>query len=570
MNTIQTYKSRGAVSYPPVQAYKLPCRHILVFLEDDSSGRSLTDRWVGQRGDYLVRPMRGSLGTTSRDLLCYERSRFELGWNKSRDSEQSEAGIEIFQPYFAISGDAEASCWSYKLQAHIMIIHESATHALTAWEGIAGDYLIAGREGLSIVPSNVFRSRWSHIDLQTNRSETVGRHNGQEAGVSRELNSPVVLDRRRSPQLVNAYMIALARQSRGFTQPDFAERIGASQSYIAKLEMGSLRLLADKPVLRMCAETLHYPESFFLHWDVEGESYMSRDIYVGRGKSKAANIKQLNTLRARVEMRLRHIAELRHGSALTIPTINGRTWSKDPYEAARQLREQVGIEPGPIPDVTCILEQFGIVVAPFDFEATNPAAILGVVNGHTSVRVAFVNSRCNSVDRRYALATVLGNFVLDAALGGSCQLSEQNAEHYVDSFTKALLLSEEKFCKSLAGITVGQVAALRAQWGVPIEAMMERAVELQAIPPRKASDWRLHFQRLDKWHVLDTSSGTRLLSDGRFQDTPHLLQDLVVDLIRRCNGEQPAAATLNLLLGEFRTMYAPGDTSRFIRREEVS
>src|SRR5882762_2353192 len=63
-------------------------------------------------------------------------------------------------------------------------------------------------------------------------------------------------------QQVNPQMIILAREARGFTQADLAEKIGMSPTNLSKIERSEIGINTD--LVSAIADTTDFPAHFFL------------------------------------------------------------------------------------------------------------------------------------------------------------------------------------------------------------------------------------------------------------------------------------------------------------------
>ena len=84
---------------------------------------------------------------------------------------------------------------------------------------------------------------------------------------------------------VNPEMIVLARESRGLSQRDLADRLGISPALLCQLEQSNRSLTDD--MIEKLEKELNYPHGFF---GQEGEAYLTSTINFRKRVSVPKNI----------------------------------------------------------------------------------------------------------------------------------------------------------------------------------------------------------------------------------------------------------------------------------------
>jgi len=162
-------------------------------------------------------------------------------------------------------------------------------------------------------------------------------------------------------QSVNPEMIVLARESRGVTQQELAERIGVGQHDISRVESGFLpRLAVNK--LGDISHALQYPEKFF---------YQTFRVYPAGmhlyRKHKTIPAKDLSRIEAWMNIYREHIKHLLSSVDIDFQRIKECELDEygSPEEIARAIRQYVHLPRGPVENMTGVLESLGVVVVPF-------------------------------------------------------------------------------------------------------------------------------------------------------------------------------------------------------------
>src|SRR5438132_621383 len=104
---------------------------------------------------------------------------------------------------------------------------------------------------------------------------------------------------------INPDMISLARESRGLTQTELANRLSIPQARLSKIESGVLPITEE--ILKRIAQALEYPERFFFLSDTVrglGPSMMYHR------KRLSLSPRQLKYIHAQINIRCIHISQL--------------------------------------------------------------------------------------------------------------------------------------------------------------------------------------------------------------------------------------------------------------------
>jgi len=276
-------------------------------------------------------------------------------------------------------------------------------------------------------------------------------------------------------RVFNAEMLILARESRGLTQTELADRLGVSQGEVSKLE-NRLRVPDPEQVSRYAA-ALGYKEEFFYI----GESIRG----TGTGctyhrKRQSAQVGLLRRLLAIVNVRRIQIGRLLRATEIQAQNKFARldleASDRTPELTARMMRAYFQLPPGPVQSMTRVIEDAGGIVVLMDFKTTKVDAISQLAPG--SPPLFFVNMNTPTDRLRWTLAHELGHVVMH-------QLPTEAMEKEADRYAAEFLMPAKEIKSHLYDLTLPKLASLKPFWKVSMVSLLRRAGELDTISTRR-------------------------------------------------------------------------------------
>jgi Zn-dependent peptidase ImmA (M78 family) len=163
----------------------------------------------------------------------------------------------------------------------------------------------------------------------------------------------------------------------------------------------------------------------------------------------------------------------------------------DPVVAAQRTREILGLPPDqPIGALIRTLERNGVWVVAIPVPLPQRDAYSAWAGADAATPVLVVAATTAGDRRRFSVAHEVGHLVLHQVPEGSPHALEQQA----DAFAEAFLLPAAAMREALVPpITLTTLAALKARWGVSLQALIRRAHTLEMITP---SQYRSLFAQL--------------------------------------------------------------------------
>ena len=273
-----------------------------------------------------------------------------------------------------------------------------------------------------------------------------------------------------------------AREARGITMMELAEKVGVTHQAISKYEKGKASPSFD--TLEKISSALALPAIYFYkpYTKTSDHVVFFRSRAAATVKSKKVHESKIKWVKE-IHSFLEQILEF---PAIDVPKkITSDTFMPTDYriieEMADELRKHWGIGTGPISNVVLLLEKKGVIVsrAPFssfeidacsDWESKTPFILLS--NDKTAVRSRFDSSH------------ELGHFVLHSNIKASDFNNKENykrIETEAHRFAAAFLLPAASFSKEFYSTSIDHLISLKRRWKISIQAIAYRAKTLGLI-----------------------------------------------------------------------------------------
>lgn len=265
-------------------------------------------------------------------------------------------------------------------------------------------------------------------------------------------------------------MLALAREARGYSQADLAEKSGVSRSNISRFEQNSIQmsqeLLANLLNVLKFQETLFYTDTNIL----PPALYRRRDKVAG---------KVLMQIDASINLYQMNIARLLNAMQKEVPNVPSLSVSEtgSPEESAKALRKLWKISHGVIENLTQGLEAHGFITVPIDFETERVDSRSILLDD--KYPVIFYNKKLLGDRLRFTLAYELGHIVMHTKPG---HITFNELSHETNKFAAEFLMPQEEILKDLnENLDLDLLARLKQKWKVSMQSLLFRAEDLKVI-----------------------------------------------------------------------------------------
>jgi Zn-dependent peptidase ImmA (M78 family)/transcriptional regulator with XRE-family HTH domain len=345
----------------------------------------------------------------------------------------------------------------------------------------------------------------------------------------------------------NHHMMTLARDSRGLTQAELADRISIVQGTLSKVETG--QYVPSPEFVANLGQALSYPASFFLQ---SGQPYGFPPFHFRKRKKLSA--KTLGKIVAEMNIRRMHIKKLlisfQIKSTRFIPEIDldefyGRSNQHPDIEnVARAVREGWMLQSGPVPNMIELIETNGGVVIPCDFGTGLIDAMSQRIDGLPVL--FFVNTVVPTDRLRHTLAHELGHMVLHTV----GLKDDDEMEREADAFAGAFMLPASEIRSQLRRFDLHHLANMKSYWKVSMASIAVRADRLRLITP---------YQSKMFWIEMSKLGYRKREPNEPPAETPTALRRMV-EFHQRQLGYSSAdmAALLDILPIEFDRLYGNG------------
>lgn len=333
-------------------------------------------------------------------------------------------------------------------------------------------------------------------------------------------------------------VITTARLARGLTQTQLAELIAVSQPALHRYENG---LREPEPeILSRLAAVLGVTEEFLTHAG-RMRGAMAVDAHMRRRATEKATT--WRRLEAKLNEYRMHASKLFEQVSLradqVIPTFDPE--GTTPQDAARLLRMQWRMPVGPVRNLTAWLESAGCVVLFEDFGTPRVDGLSQWIDDHP---VMLINSAAPTDRLRWTLAHEAGHLCLHATYIG------ENPEADANAFAAEFLMPAEVIRPQLRHLDVGRLGDLKRQWGVSMQALVERAHQLGVLIAGQRTALYKQFSRYG-WRTREP------FSDELAPEQPRLTRAITETLTRKGFSPDEISTLAGFADVEHNTMFQP-------------
>lgn len=302
-------------------------------------------------------------------------------------------------------------------------------------------------------------------------------------------------------------VLAMARRAQGLSQAELAGAANVTQAALSRYENGMRE--PDDKLLGQLADVLGVTPDFLRR---AGRVRGAMAVEAHMRRRKTARPGDWRRLEARLNMHRLHARcvfdEIAVRTEHRVPTFD--PFETDPSNAARFVRMQWRMPSGPVRQVTQWLESAGCLVIEEDFGVTR---VDGLSQWIDEIPIVLLNVTSPTDRKRLTAAHELGHLCLHSQEMGDDPETEANA------FAAEFLMPMETIRPQLRNLTLGKLRDLKLEWGVSMQALIERSWETKLITSsRRASLYKALSAQ--GWRVQEPGSADLP------REQPSLAQDI--------------------------------------------
>ena len=282
----------------------------------------------------------------------------------------------------------------------------------------------------------------------------------------------------------NGNRLKTARQYRGLTVEELAQKINVSKQAVSQYETGRIE---DVPFQRIfsISSVLNFPYRYFAQDDIPslktGATYFRSLMKTSKKYRLAQEIKMEH-----IAVIYSYLSEYVDFPSLNIPSLEEKAYT--PTEAAKALRDYWGLGDKPIENLMHTVEQNGIIVTTFTTETDDIDAFSQYVGLDDSdlFIIALSNNKESAARINFDIAHELGHIMLHEWSEDEEVLTREEfkqKEKEANEFAAAFLLPKETFTQDviLDPQRLDFYIQLKRKWKVSIAAMLYRSCDLGLI-----------------------------------------------------------------------------------------
>jgi Zn-dependent peptidase ImmA (M78 family)/transcriptional regulator with XRE-family HTH domain len=276
-----------------------------------------------------------------------------------------------------------------------------------------------------------------------------------------------------------------AREANGLTQIALADLLQVTRQAVSQYESGDASPSPD--TMRRISEKLDLPIRFFLERP-RARAHGTKFFRSMKSTTKTARTRAARRFDWLLDV-VDYIGAWIRFPNLSVPDFHPPT---DPAvitndaiaEFARETRRHWALGPGPISNVTWLMENSGIIVSRYGLGADELDAFSEWGEDHATAYIVLNNEKKSAARSRFDVAHELGHLILHRNVTQNYvnkpeyfNLIESQAHRFAGEF----LLPEESFASEFYAPSLDAFASLQAKWKVSIAFMIQRYADIGLI-----------------------------------------------------------------------------------------
>lgn len=334
-------------------------------------------------------------------------------------------------------------------------------------------------------------------------------------------------------KIFNGQRLKEARLFNKLTITELGEKLNVTKQMISKYENQNVDPSFEKSL--QLTSILGFPREFFytediFKWKSEGTFFRSRLTATQKAKDPASIALKYSVI-------VRDFLE----QYIEFPKLDERTNYEnfsDYNSIAKKMREYVGLDNGPIPDIIEVAELMGFTVISMDYDENKVDAfssmnVIENTTGETTPYFVIVTGTGESSSfyrQQFSIAHEMAHWVLHQNINPQ-ELDKEEykiMEHEANKLASIFLLPEETFGAELSARVTDEIDtyySLKRKWNVSMAAMIKRAKDLELINADQEVKLykQMHYRKWKNPEPLDLE--TKITVPVAFKQSLELLID---------------------------------------------
>lgn len=339
---------------------------------------------------------------------------------------------------------------------------------------------------------------------------------------------------------INQRLIIIARETRGLTQYELAEKLAISPAHMSKMEQGSVEIYEE--YIGKLVDILDYPKSFFYQ-----EFEPMAPILIHRRRNIVAQ-KLITQIDAQINVYSMHISKVSHELGMrfnAIPCIDSEKFGS-PFNCAKELRRIWKLKEPVIENLSKIIEEHGIMIIAFNF-GTDRVDSRTVITPDGQA-IIYLNKSLLGDRLRFSLAYELAHLIMH-----HCALPSMDRDigSEANKFAAEFLMPEKDIKKDMKEtVNLDLLGKLKLKYKVSMQSLVYRADDLEIITDNQK---RYLIQQFNQLKIRKREPQEYDIT----KEQPYLLRNLLTQFKTKQKADaHKMAELLHINYGEYVQMYS--------------
>jgi Zn-dependent peptidase ImmA (M78 family)/transcriptional regulator with XRE-family HTH domain len=274
---------------------------------------------------------------------------------------------------------------------------------------------------------------------------------------------------------INPNMIQLAREARGLTQTELAEKLHLHKANVSRLEKGETNV-SGETLMAISNATKFPPQFFFQNGDI-------LPLNLSYRKRQNVPTKLITPIEASINIIRQHVQIVTRALEKEKPALPVYLADEKhtPEKIAALVRKKWSITEPVIQNLCGLLEEKEIIINSFDFKTERVDSRSMLTDDQYPV--IFLNKRLKGDRQRFSLAFELGHLIMHTF---NIVPHKRDVNHEANVFAAEFLMPAREIMKDFReGITLPLLGELKRKWKTSMIALLYRADDLGLLTPNQ-------------------------------------------------------------------------------------